>query len=308
VSFTRSRPGALALAFAASAALSTSCSSTSEAPGKEGGAPDSTREGAEYIDTNAPLVDSSPYAWNDSAPSCQPASPSGFSPVAISPAKRAVCTAGQIADLTTDCYAPGATSAACAAWHGDVANMMCFDACPVVSTFAASPALKNPPPSPSGPWGPLVSIVTSSSITFVNLGGCLAAADPSSAAQDCAQAINAQFECEYYACAANCPIPSEADASTTEDALGAFQNCMLSADSGPCASYASAADACEAKIPASSPGEFCLNGSLLSANPVSFNPAFEQLVGDQCGGKPSSDGGPDDGGRPEGGDSGPDAD
>lgn len=108
-------------------------------------------------------------------------------------------------------------------------------------------------------------------------------------------------------CAANCPIPVDADASATEDADIAFQNCTLAADSGPCMSYANAAIACTAALPVSGPGEFCLDGTLLSEDSASFDPAFEKLIGDQCGGKPSPDAGPDSA-APDSGDAGaPDA-
>jgi len=89
-----------------------------------------------------------------------------------------------------------------------------------------------------------------------------------------------------------------ADASATEDAEIAFENCMLTADSGPCGAEATAANECVAALPSGGPAEFCLDGSLLSGDSVSFDPAFESLIGDQCGGKPAPDGG---GGDAEGG-------
>jgi hypothetical protein len=271
------------------------CSSSSGTMTADSGKLDTSRDSTEFIDTSMPPRDANVYAWNDAAPPCQPASAAGFSPVMVAPVMNPVCTAAEVAGLVTQCFDPvTATTAGCAAWRAVAENMACLADCPVTSSYAAAPAVHNPPPPPKGPWGPLVRITSESSITFLNLGGCVAAADPSSAAQSCANALNAQFECEYYACAANCPIPVTADASVTEDADGAFENCMLAADSGPCRAYANAADACTGALRATSPAEFCLDGSLLSADSASFDPSFEKLIGDQCGGKTSPEGGSSD--------------
>jgi hypothetical protein len=277
------------------------CSSGSASPdggadsGHEVGRLDTGGDSFELIDTSMPPRDSNPYAYNEAAPSCQPAPPDRFEPTKVAPVKNPACTAAQVTGMVTQCFDPfTGTGSACSTWRADAANEACLAGCPVISMFAAAPALSNPPPPPKGPWGPLVEIVSDASIVFLNLGGCVAASDPSPAAQSCADAMNAQLECEYYVCAGNCPIPTSVDASTVQAAEGAFQNCTLAADSGPCMAYANAANACIAKLPAGGPAEFCLDGSLLSGDSVTFDPAFEKLVGDQCGGKPAPDAGPPD--------------
>jgi hypothetical protein len=270
------------------------CSSSSAPAPAEGGVDsrksDSGHDSNGVIDTAMPRRDTSPYAYNDAAPPCQPSSAAGFEPVKVAPVKNPVCTAGQVAGVVTQCFDPfTGTTAACSAWTSVAANKACMDGCPITSKFAGGPALANPPPPPKGPWGPLVEVLSEGSMVFLNLGGCVAAADSSAAAQSCADALNTQLECEYYTCAGNCPVSADAGASQTDQ--NAFQNCMMAADSGPCATYATAGNACVAALPAGGPAEFCLDGSLLSGDSVTFDPAFEKLVGDQCGGKPAPEGG-----------------
>ena len=177
-----------------------------------------------------------------------------------------------------------------------VENHACLDGCPVISAIASAPALQNPPPAPTGPWGPLVEVVSHGSMTFVNIGGCVAAADPSAAGQACAGAINAQLECEYYVCAANCPIPETADASATNGAEQAFENGMPPPTPVRARRTPRPRMPAFPALPADAPEQYCLDGSLLSQDSVSFDPAFEELIGDMCGGKPRPDGGPEDAG------------
>jgi hypothetical protein len=274
-------------------ALAPACSASSApASGADSGPTMAAKDATQTIDTVMPPRDANPYAYNEAAPPCQPASPAAFSPTAVSPVRNPICTEAQIAGLVTACFDPLlATDAACATWRAVAANENCLEDCPVISAFAASPALHNPPPPPEGPWGPLVEVESQSGIVLLNYGGCVAAADPSSAAQSCAAALNAELECEYYVCAANCPIPFDADAAVESAAQEAYNDCMLSADSGPCRAYASAAEACTAALPATSPATFCVDGSLASNNSASFDPAWEKFIGNQCGGKPGQDGG-----------------
>jgi hypothetical protein len=257
---------------------------------------DAGRDSLVLIDTAMPPRDANPYAWNEAAPSCQPNSPAAFAPVKVAPVKNAVCTTAQVTGMVTQCFDPmtGTSSAACATWKAVAENQECMESCPVMSDYAKTAATTNPPPPPAGPWGPLIEVVSQSSILLLNLGGCVAAADPSAAAQSCADAMNAQLECEYYVCAANCPIPTTDDAMVAIDAEEAYQNCTLAADSGPCLGYANAANACIADLPGTTPAEFCLDASLLSGDPVTFDPAFEKLIGNQCGGKAATDAGPPD--------------
>ncbi len=226
------------------------------------------------------------YAWNDAAGACQPASAAAFAPVKITPVVNPICTDAQIAGMVSQCFDPSLPDkTACTAWKAIPENANCLGSCPVASDIAASS------------WGPLVKITTPGTIEFWNFGGCVATMDPSPAAQACGDALDAQLECEAYACATNCPIPTTqtADAGAIISAEEAFINCTYAADSGPCASWVKAVTDCVAALPATSPARFCVDGTLLSGDPTSFDPAAEKLFGAQCGGAPPSDAGTSDG-------------
>jgi hypothetical protein len=233
------------------------------------------------------------YAWNDAAPACQPESTASFAPVKIAPAVNPVCSPSQIIGLVTQCFDPSLPdNTACTAWRADPSNAACFTSCPVVSNIAPTPVTGNPPPTPVGPWGPLLKITNPGVLEFFDLGTCVATADPSPAGQACADAIEAQFQCEYFACAGNCPIPTDTtDPSALVAAEEAYESCTSASESGPCASYVNAVTTCVAALPANAPEMFCVDGTMLSGDPASFDPAAEKLFTAQCGGAPESDAG-----------------
>jgi hypothetical protein len=233
------------------------------------------------------------YAWNDAAPSCQPQSADGFVPVKITPVVNPVCTTSQVVGLVTQCFDPSLPDdTACNAWKADPANETCLTSCPVASPVAPMPVTSNPPPTPAGPWGPLVKILNPGELEFWNLGACVSVTDPSTAGQACADALNAELQCEYYTCAANCPVPTDTDAGATIIAAEeAYRSCSLAADTGPCASWVNAVTTCVSEPPDAAPESFCIDGTLLSGDPTSFDPAAEQFIGAQCGGAPESDAG-----------------
>ncbi len=230
--------------------------------------------------------DGNVYAWNDAAGACQPAPTDAFSPVKITPLVNPVCTDAQITSLVTQCFDPSLPdNTACTAWKAIPENSSCLTGCPIASDITSSS------------WGPLVKITNPGTIEFWDYGSCVALMDPSPAGQACADAIDAQLECESYACTTNCPIPTTAtdDAGTIRNDQRAYIDCTYAADSGPCASYVKAVTDCVAALPANAPERFCIDGTLLSRDPTSFNPAAEKLFGAQCGGAPPPDGGTDSG-------------
>ena len=242
--------------------------------------------------------DGNVYAWNDAAGICQPSPTGAFTPVKITPLVNHVCTDAQITGLVTQCFDPSLPdNTACQAWKAVPENEACLTSCPIATNIAPMPATTNPPPTPMSPWGPLVKIENPGSLELFDLGTCVAMADPSPAGQSCGDALNAQLECEYYACAANCPIPTDtSDAGALRSAEYAYQNCTYAADSGPCASYVKAAIDCVAALPANAPELFCVDGTLLSGDPALFDPAAEKLLGAQCGGATPTDAGTSDAG------------
>ncbi len=236
--------------------------------------------------------DGNVYASNDAASSCQPQSTDTFSPVKIAPVVSPACTDDQIVGLVTQCFDPSLPdNTACTTWRADPNNLACLDSCPIVSNIAASPTTGNPPPPAVGPWGPLVKITNPGVLEFFDFGTCVATADPSPAGQACAEALNAELQCEYFACAGNCPVPSDtSDAGALISAEEAYRSCTLAADTGPCASYVGTVTTCVSALPANAPELYCVDGTLLSGDPTTFDPAAEKLFRGQCGGAVSDAG------------------
>lgn len=225
--------------------------------------------------------DGNVYEWNDAAGPCQPAATAGFMPMHITPVVNPVCTDAQIQGVVTSCYDPSLPdNTACTAWKAIPANQACLDACPFVSDVTATS------------WGPLVRIRNPGTFELFDIGACIAMADPSAKGLACADALNAQLECEAFACTGGCPIPtadSGADSGAIQNAEIAFQSCTFAADSGPCAAYVTAVNECVPTVAAAA--TFCVDGTLLSGDPMTFDPAIEKLFGAQCGGAPTPEGG-----------------
>jgi hypothetical protein len=148
-----------------------------------------------------------------------------------------VCTATQIAGYYTQCQSSTATTTGCSAW--DSANTACHSC--LYSTYTASR------------WGALVA--GPSGNAYVNVGGCIALAEPCNAA--CGQALAAVEGCDDVACG-TC-------ASATYNA------CLSSADTcGACLGF-DTASACRSSLMSSEHPAFAdCWGSATS-------PTFQQL-------------------------------
>ena|SRR5580692_7915305 len=86
---------------------------------------------------------------------------------------------------------------------------------------------------------------------FANLGGCVAALDPSASGRRCATAIEANEECLILACS-GCPVPVHPQ---TDAGSAAYATCKSEAESGACASYRAAiATSCASETADASPG------------------------------------------------------
>jgi hypothetical protein len=70
--------------------------------------------------------------------------------------------------------------------------------------------------------------VSFSSTTIINQPGCLALIEPSQTG--CAEAAEAQIECEHAACDASCPV-------SDDPSYEAWEQCVAQADEGICAGY-----------------------------------------------------------------------
>ncbi|HEY2368856.1 MAG TPA: hypothetical protein VGH87_20815 [Polyangiaceae bacterium] len=220
------------------------------------------------------------YAWNDAAGECQPLSTDGFTAKTITPVVNHVCTDAQVTGYVTQCLDPSLPDdTACLAWKAVAENAACVAACPVVTDVSATS------------WGSFVRVGSPGTLTFNDLGACVALMDPSQVGQACAAAIDAQLQCENAACVTQCAIEtpdSGADAAAIYNDELALVYCTYAADSAECASQVKAVTDCAPNVAASA--RFCVDGTLSSGDPATANPAHEQLIGAQCGGAPADAG------------------
>jgi hypothetical protein len=180
--------------------------------------------------------------------SCTPGSLTSFMPAYNLPSGpfKGVCSASQLEDALSLCFGSGAKSGGyCDTWVNASKNADCV-ACAL------------------GPWTgstwPPILYANNGAELFLNVGGCIALADPSQLT--CAEAYEYDTECELAACQATCPVPTSDDSP--------FKSCVNAADgdAGACSSYAGKKASCAADLESNtntSPASFCVdNGGLAS--------------------------------------------
>jgi hypothetical protein len=138
-------------------------------------------------------------------------------PAYAAPAKASACSMAQLSSFLTACTGTSGSQTACGAFQMATANKTCMG-CMLPMTANTGGLL-----------------VDSSGLPFgLNVGGCVALADPSNGA-GCAMALSALFQCEHAAC--NSTACQGTDTSA----------CQNAADMGACSSQLSAANtACQA--------------------------------------------------------------
>jgi hypothetical protein len=172
----------------------------------------------------------------------------GWTTPALKPRKTSsACSAQEIIDYDSNCLNPTTTSvAACdafsAAHNGCAACLNSRDNDPT--------------------WGPLVAF----SVLDINLGGCVLALDPSSAA--CAQSAQDDQVCVHLACDYQCPI-------TDEPSYDRWTQCIDNARAQPCRAHSDAAK-CVASLDA---GAICTPTADMDTAFLAIAPLF-------CGGGP----------------------
>jgi hypothetical protein len=176
---------------------------------------------------------------------CKPSN-AQFSPVYEPPtaAYPGACSLDQMTSLVAACFGDHKTVSACNAWIGMADNAGCLGcwATPVSATS----------------WGPIVYSTSSEKgqAIFVNVGGCIALADPSQLS--CAKDVEYSLECVLSACADACPIPESGDTTT---AMSELEACIQAAEKGGCSEYSKPAEACTKTLsksnPADAPASFC---------------------------------------------------
>src|SRR5215472_19049032 len=142
-------------------------------------------------------------------PPCGPSDLSSFSASYKPPIgpNLGVCSDAQLTNLLADCFQSNSTRATCSVWLDDPNNLPCFN------------CWRGPVTSPM--WAPFVYANSPGETDYINIGGCVALADPS--ALSCGQAIQAELECELAGCLTACPVPSPQaqDAGTADAAADA---------------------------------------------------------------------------------------
>jgi hypothetical protein len=205
-----------------------------------------------------------PTDAGDAGDSCSPRSVATFKPaysLPIGPYAGA-CTLQQLSDMVSDCFAPSATKPACDEWVNATENMTCLDCWEG--------------PETSSVWTPIIYANNGGQEVLIDVGGCIALADPSQLA--CAQSIEYVMQCEIAACLRACPIPPDND-------LTALTKCSGEADMNGCADYVAAASECETNL-STSPAAFCFNAFSDSNDLLRF---FDL----SCGPTPPKDAGAD---------------
>jgi len=197
---------------------------------------------------SAPGADA--VALRDGAGSCSPGAISNFVAVWHPPVgpHAGACTDLQLDLLFTACFDATQSTAACNAWLTKADNAAC-ESCwagPVTATQ----------------WAPFVVSFNPGQNEYVNVGGCIALADPTQT--QCAEALQSVLSCDLTACLSNCPIPTTGTAAES-DAAAALGACFDQANKGECAGLYPAPGLCDfsvgdsgADAQADSPASFCL--------------------------------------------------
>jgi MYXO-CTERM domain-containing protein len=234
---------------------------------------------------------------------CAPGSVSAFAPTFFPPAGpyAGVCSSTQITALIAACIDPATSNAtACQSWERDINNSTCNTCFLGQATATTNQAV-------------ILSVVNPGEANFNNVGGCIYNADPTNAAQRmCGQSVQASFQCELAACLGSayggvgggCVLPQPPSPSD----VTALNNCMMAADTTVCASYASAATACQGALADAGTGsvQVCDEGF----SPTATDAQFAAVMNLFCGASLSVDGGvnPDAGADTDAGSQGPGVD
>ncbi len=211
---------------------------------------------------------------------CEPASVSGFAPTAVAPIVAPACSdTAQIPVFLGDCYSEAGTQAGCSNWQGLPANFSCAYSCLNTPYGAQSVTPGAMPPQPLAQWGPTVAIPNPGQSNWLNLGACMAVADPSTEGQGCATALTNSFECAYFACIAvpGCSVPNPPESELGQERLKALQACFAAAGKGVCSSYQDSVKSACADADAG-PGAFCFSAA------TDDSAALTKMLTQECGG------------------------
>jgi len=288
------------------------CSSSS--PGNTGGK-DSGSDSVINKDAPSMMKDAAQESLPmlDVAP--PPMSCSAMSSVTVTPTLHATppatdCTPA-IIDQILQCFStvnPDASDTACSSLIMMPAYSTCYGGCMVTETL--TPANDQ---TASSAWGGEIVLEGSQGyVGYYNLGGCVAALDPSADGQACATAIEANIECLTTACNA-CTFPASSSTMVTPDGgdVTGYANCEGTVEpntgTGACTATAEAvttACATETTDASPGPGAVCFDAvetletlghelqEGMPTDPSQWKAAFKVLFGAICAPALVTDGGP----------------
>jgi hypothetical protein len=175
---------------------------------------------------------------------CTPPTAIAVTPVLHVNASSSACTPAIVEGIIGGCLDPLLHSCPTSA------SSDCYSECLTTNTVTTANV-----ETATASWGAFVNSdiirMDFGSLGFANLGGCVAALDPSASGKRCATAIEAYDECLILACS-GCPVPFF---PRTDAGRAASATCKSEAKSGACASYAAAiATSCASETADASPG------------------------------------------------------
>jgi hypothetical protein len=210
---------------------------------------DSSNDGANQFDTESGL----PPCNGGACPS--PVDVSGFQPMWDPPtgAHQNACSQALIDEYYDDCLSTSGNQMCTSFGAGaDPAHQACL-AC--LSSNAGSPEL-----------GPLVYFPDN--VVETNLSGCIALLDPS--AISCAEALQAEDQCEHAACDPVC------GGGASDSTFDQWDTCTAAANTCGCQTYFAEADCAKALVSGNSPAAPCLVGQ-------DFQDFYYQVAAVFCG-------------------------
>jgi hypothetical protein len=164
------------------------------------------------------------------------------------------CTPAIVDQILYTCFnaSPDASMSACMSLIAMPAYSTCLGC---MQDESVTPAMDQ---TASATWGAIIFLSASmGNVGFYNLGGCVAALDPSSAGQACATALEANVECLLSSC-------SSCSFSSLDAGIADFEACEGEAEpmtgTGPCTATGMAittACASETKDSGAGPGQAC---------------------------------------------------
>ncbi len=147
-------------------------------------------------------------AGGDSALSCTPG-PVDLASLSRHPTPAHTCSPPQLSTLVNACF--GSSTTSCGAAQSEAGEATCVDC---IYTQATSTA-----------WGPVLLVsppgATNLLVPTPNLGGCIAAADPSPSAQKCALDLEELQQCDVEACVSRCKVDGVSDVAGRQALFGA---------------------------------------------------------------------------------------